>query len=341
MSIKLNFKSGVVDLAMGAGGKAMNRLIDQLMKKAFDNEYLCQGEDQATLPNLNGKMAMTTDSYVITPYFFPGGNIGSLAVYGTVNDLAVGGVKPRFLSVGFILEEGLPLSDLKAIVESMAEAAKASHVQLVTGDTKVVEKGKGDGIFINTTGIGVVMDDFVTHEPLGKGDCIIINGAIAEHGVAVMSKREGLSFDCDVKSDAINLNHLLEKLHQSGCHIKTMRDPTRGGVAGTLNEWANQYQVGISIDESALVVSEEVRSACELLGLDPLFIANEGKVLIVCNESEVKKVLACLQQDELGKNASVIAKVDKVGNASVNMQTSFGGLRRVDWLSGEQLPRIC
>ncbi|MDA0910937.1 MAG: hydrogenase expression/formation protein HypE [Proteobacteria bacterium] len=341
MSVKLNFKSGVVDLAMGAGGKAMNRLIDQLMKKTFDNEYLSQGEDQATLPNLNGKIAMTTDSYVITPYFFPGGNIGSLAVYGTVNDLAVGGVKPRFLSVGFILEEGLPLSDLKEIVESMAEAAKASDVQLVTGDTKVVEKGKGDGIFINTTGIGVVMDGFVTHEPLVKGDCIIINGAIAEHGVAVMSKREGLSFDCDVQSDAINLNHLIEKLHQSGCRIKTMRDPTRGGIAATLNEWANQYKASISIDESALVVSEEVRSACELLGLDPLFIANEGKVLIVCNENEVQKVLACLQRDELGKNASVIAKVDKVGNASVNMQTNFGGFRRVDWLSGEQLPRIC
>ncbi len=341
MSVKLNFNHGVVDLSMGAGGKAMNRLIDQLMKKAFTNEYLLQGEDQAVLPHIDGRIAMTTDSYVITPYFFPGGDIGSLAICGTVNDLAVGGATPRYLSVGFILEEGLALSDLKQIVYSMADTAAKADVMLVAGDTKVVEKGKGDGIFINTTGIGVVRENFVTREALTVGDCIIINGAIAEHGVAVMSKRVGLSFDCDVKSDVAPLNGLIDQLYQSGCRLKTMRDPTRGGVAATLNEWAKQYQVGIEIDESALVIGEEVQSACELLGLDPLFIANEGKVLIVCEAPEAQKVLACLMQDESGKNASIIATVKKEGEAYVNMQTTFGGVRRVDWLSGEQLPRIC
>ncbi|WP_116962974.1 hydrogenase expression/formation protein HypE [Fastidiosibacter lacustris] len=341
MSVKINFNTGVVDMAIGAGGKAMNRLIDQLMKKAFANDYLLQGEDQATLPEIKGQLAMTTDNYVITPYFFPGGDIGSLAVYGTVNDLVVGGAKPLYLSVGFILEEGLPLKDLKEIVNSMAEAAKKVGVKLVTGDTKVVEKGKGDGIFINTTGLGVIEQSFVTRTPLQKGDNIIINGFIAEHGVAVMSKRQGLNFDCNVKSDVMPLNRLIDMLYQSGCKVKTMRDPTRGGVGATLNEWAYQYQVGICINESALPVGEEVRSACELLGLDPLFIANEGKVLIVCEAQETDKILQGLQSQPEGKDAAVIAKIESENEAYVTMKTRFGGIRRVDWLSGEQLPRIC
>lgn len=341
MSVKLNFNHGVVDLAMGAGGKAMNRLIDQLIKKAFSNEYLEQNEDQAILPIDQSQIAMTTDSYVITPYFFPGGDIGSLAVYGTVNDLAVGGAHALYLSVGFILEEGPPLKDLKQIVESMANAAKETGVKLVTGDTKVVEKGKGDGIFINTTGVGIINQGLLSRAPLQQGDCVIINGAIAEHGIAVMSKRQGLQFDCNVQSDAQALNDLIKHLHKEGCQIKTMRDPTRGGIAATLNEWAHQYQVGINIDENALKIEKEVLSACELLGLDPLFIANEGKVLIVCKGAEATNVLTALHKHPKGKNATIIAKVDNNNKAYVSMTTSFGGIRRVDWLSGEQLPRIC
>jgi hydrogenase expression/formation protein HypE len=340
MAVKLNFRKGVVDLSMGSGGKATHSLIEQLMKKHFNNEFLAQSEDQAILPQINGRIAMTTDSYVITPYMFPGGNIGDLAVHGTVNDLAVGGAKPLYMSVGFILEEGLPLNDLKEIVISMAEAAKSAGVLLVTGDTKVVEKGKGDGIFINTAGVGVVTENFVTGEALSAGDKIIINGSIGDHGVAVMSKRQGLSFDCTVKTDSAALNGIIQSLHDEGCIVKTMRDPTRGGVGATLNEWAAQHKVGINIQEQALPINDQVYSACELLGIDPLFIANEGKFLVVCKDSQAQKVLECMRKHSLGKQAEIIATVEK-SSRQVVMTTAFGGKRRVDWLSGEQLPRIC
>lgn len=342
MTVKLNFNSGVVDLSIGAGGRAMNRLIDQLMLKAFDNPYLKQKEDQAILAQPTGKLAFTTDSYVVSPYFFPGGNIGSLAVHGTVNDLAVSGAVPQYLSVGLILEEGLPLKDLKIIIESMAQAAQQAGVQIVTGDTKVVEKGKGDGIFINTSGIGIIDAHYtVTHQPLKKGDKIIINGLIAEHGVAVMSARDNLTFMTDVVSDSTHLSDLIGDLLKTGVQPKMMRDPTRGGVAATLHEWSQAYGVGVTIDESALPLSAQVSSACELLGLDPLFIANEGKVLIACDASDADKILAALKQHPKGENAAIIAEVTDEAQVSVCMQTAFGGLRRVDWLSGEQLPRIC
>ncbi|APC96937.1 hydrogenase expression/formation protein HypE [Francisella frigiditurris] len=340
MAVKLNFKSGVVDLSMGSGGRSTHKLIEQLMKKYFDNEYLGQSEDQAILPQINGRVAMTTDSYVITPYIFPGGNIGELAVNGTINDLAVGGAKPLYISVGLILEEGLPLKDLKEIVISMAKAAENAGVFLVTGDTKVVEKGKGDGIFINTTGIGVVNENFVTREILAPGDKIIINGSIGDHGVAVMSKRPGLSFDCDVKSDTASLSDLIDSLYKNDCSIKAMRDPTRGGIGATLNEWADKYKIGINIQEELLPISEEVSSACELLGLDPLFIANEGKVLIACKSDQAERILNCLKKHPLGRQAQIIATVEEA-DSQVVMTTAFGGRRRVDWLSGEQLPRIC
>lgn len=341
MSIKINFKKDLVDMSMGAGGRSMNRLIDQLMRKAFSNEFLDQHEDQALLPNPNAKLAFTTDSFVVSPYFFKGGDIGSLAIHGTVNDLAVSGATPKYISVGFILEEGLPLSDLKKIVESMAKAAKESGVYIVTGDTKVVEKGKGDGIFINTAGVGVLEHSTVTHQSLNVGDKIIINGYIAEHGVAVMATRDNLTYVTDVETDATSLNGLIRFVMDQGVKIKTMRDPTRGGVAATLNEWADHYQVGLSISEADLPVKERVASACELLGLDPIFIANEGKVLMVCSDEETPKALQALQAHPLGKDARVIAEVTKVGETFVVMKTHFGGLRRVDWLSGEQLPRIC
>ena len=343
MSVKLNFKRGVVDLSIGAGGRAMHRLINQLMRKAFDNEYLDQNEDQAILPDVQEKLAFTTDSFVVSPYFFPGGDIGSLSVYGTVNDLCVCGAKPLYLSVGLILEEGFPLSDLKKIVDSMAEAARFAAVKLVTGDTKVVEKGKGDSIFINTSGIGMIEKHhaLLRHQPLKKGDVVIVSGLLGEHGVAVMSKRANLDFITNVKSDAIALNHLVSHLLDRGCRIKTMRDPTRGGIAATLNEWADQYGVSIKLNETALPISDEVNAACELLGLDPLFIANEGKLLMICEESEADKILQALHAHPLGTDARAIATVTDEQQAQVMMKTALGGIRRVDWLSGEQLPRIC
>ncbi|TNF65199.1 MAG: hydrogenase expression/formation protein HypE [Gammaproteobacteria bacterium] len=343
--IKLNFKKDVVDLSMGSGGKSMNRLIDQLMLKAFDNPYLNKKEDQAVLPEINGKLAYTTDSYVVSPYFFPGGNIGSLAIHGTVNDLAVSGATPLYISVGFILEEGLPLSDLKTIVTSMAKAAETAGVSIVTGDTKVVEKGKADGIFINTSGIGVIKPQHILAKEIVKpGDKIIVNGNIADHGVAVMSERENLTFMTKILSDSIHLNDLISNLLNSNASIKAMRDPTRGGIAATLNEWAHEYGIGIEIDEAKLPVSNEVLSACELLGLDPLFIANEGKVLMLCDQNQADQVLKDLRNHPKGKNAQIIAEVTKLNDQKspyVAMKTAFGGLRRVDWLSGEQLPRIC
>ncbi|MBK2125204.1 hydrogenase expression/formation protein HypE [Fangia hongkongensis] len=342
MAVKLNFNSALVDLSMGAGGKAMNRLIDQLMRKAFANEYLAQNEDQAILPKLNGKLAFTTDSFVVSPYFFPGGDIGSLAVYGTVNDLCMSGAKALYISVGFILEEGLPLKDLKKIVYSMADAAKTAGVKIVTGDTKVVEKGKGDGIFINTSGVGVIdQNASVSHQKVQGGDKIIINGNIAEHGVAVMSKRANLDFMTDVVSDAIALNGLVEHLLSQNLNIKMMRDPTRGGIAATLNEWADKYHCSIVVDEATLPISQEVESACELLGLDPLFIANEGKLLIVCSNEDSQSILAHLRKHPLGGNAQIIAEISDTKTQGVQMKTAFGGMRRVDWLTGEQLPRIC
>lgn len=342
MTVKINFKKDRLDMSIGAGGRAMNRLLDQLIFKAFDNEYLNCKNDQAILPPLAGKLALTTDSFVVTPYFFPGGDIGSLAIHGTINDLAVGGAKPLYLSAGFILEEGLPLADLKIIVESMAQAAQAAGLPIVTGDTKVVEKGKGDGIFINTTGVGVVPTDCtINHRPLVEGDHMIINGRIAEHGVAVMSKRENLGFAATVRSDSAALHHLIDQILATGVEIKAMRDPTRGGIAATLNEWAEHYQVGITIDERCLPVSEEVAAACELLGLDPIFIANEGKVLVACAAEDSERVLQAMRAHPLGREAQLIAEVTAEQANFVAMKTSFGGIRRVNWLSGEQLPRIC
>ncbi len=343
MAVKLNFNNGVVNMNMGAGGKASHLLIEQLMKKAFENDYLNQGNDQAILPKMDGKLVMTTDSYVIKPYFFPGGNIGSLAVSGTINDLAVSGGTPLYLTVGLILEEGLPLRDLKTIIYAMAETAQAAGVTIVTGDTKTVEKGKGDGIYINTSGVGILNEkqQQTVGSPLQSGDKILINGSIADHGVAVMSKRQGLSFESDIITDAQPLNGLIAELVDAGISIRLMRDPTRGGVSSSLNEWANQYNHAFILDESALPIKTAVLSACELLGLDPLFVANEGKVLLVVAAEDANKAVEVMRQNPMGSEATIIGEVGKKGNSYVSMQTSFGGLRRVDWLTGEQLPRIC
>ena len=338
--MKLNFKENV-DLTIGAGGRAMYQLLNQLILKEFDNEFLAQQSDQAILPQLNGKLAFSTDSYVVSPLFFNGGDIGSIAINGTVNDLAVSGATPLYISVGFIIEEGFPLADLRTIVQSMAKAAREAKVKIVTGDTKVVERGKGDGIFINTSGIGVI-DAAVNVEAKFKvGDKIIINGSIADHGMAIMSKRQGLDFATDIASDCAALNGLIQDVLAINPAVRCMRDPTRGGLSATINEWANFYTLGINLNEQNILVHDNVKGICELLGLDPLHVANEGKVLIMCAAEDAEQIVEIMRKHPLGRDASVIAEVESLTENYVTMTTTFGGIRRVDWLSGEQLPRIC
>lgn len=338
--IKLNYKENI-DLSIGAGGRAMYHLLEQLIFKEFDNQYLREKSDQAIMPPINGKLAFTTDSYVVSPYFFNGGDIGSLAINGTINDLAVGGAKPLYIAVSFILEEGLPLDDLRKIVQSMAKSAKEAGVLIVTGDTKVVERGKGDAIFINTSAIGVIESHVVIKPEFEIGDIIIINGSIADHGMAVMAKRQGLDFTTDIKSDCASLNSLLQSVLSCDPVIRCMRDPTRGGISATLNEWAHSYQIGIHLDEAKLQINENVKGLCELLGIDPLNVANEGKVLIICKNTDANKIIQLMQNHPLGKHAQIIGEIQSVTDKFVTLKTVFGGLRRVEWLSGEQLPRIC
>ncbi len=340
MSLKINFKENV-DLTIGAGGRAMYQLLNQLILKEFDNPFLAAQSDQAILPKVNGRLAFSTDSYVVSPLFFNGGNIGSLAINGTVNDLAVAGAKPLYISAGFIIEEGFPLSELKIIVETMAKEARDAGVQIVTGDTKVVEKGKGDGIFINTSGVGVI-DDSIQIEPKFQiGDKIIINGSIADHGMAILSKRQGLDFATSICSDCASLNSLIQDVLQINPQIRAMRDPTRGGISATINEWASFYKLRINLFEKNILVNEDVKGLCELLGLDPLHVANEGKVLLAVSAEDADNVLAVMRNHPLGKNSAIIGEIEKIDDYAVTMTTNFGGKRRVDWLSGEQLPRIC
>lgn len=338
--IKLNFKQNI-DLNIGAGGRAMHRLLEQLILKEFDNPYLRQQSDQAVLPMPAGQLAFTTDSYVVSPYFFSGGDIGTLAINGTINDLAVGGAKPLYISVSFILEEGFPLADLRQIVKSMAKAANDAGVLIVTGDTKVVERGKGDGIFINTSAIGVIEFPDAIKPEFTCGDKIIINGFIADHGMAIMSKRQGLDFTTDIQSDCAALNGLIHEVMLVNPAIRCMRDPTRGGVSATLNEWSVFYNLGINLDESKLLVHENVRGLCELLGLDPLHVANEGKVLVVCSSADAPRIVQVMHSHPLGRDAQIIGEIKSITEKYVTMTTTFGGVRRIEWLSGEQLPRIC
>lgn len=338
--MKLNFKENV-DLTVGAGGRAMYQLLNQLILKEFDNQYLAQQSDQAILPPLAGKLAFSTDSYVVSPLFFNGGDIGSIAVNGTINDLAVAGAKPLYLSVGLIIEEGFPLADLRTVIQSMAKAARDAGVLIVTGDTKVVEKGKGDGLFINTSGVGVIEDANQVVAEFKVGDKIIINGSIADHGMAIMSKRQGLDFATDISSDCAALNGLIAEVLALNPAIRCMRDPTRGGLSATINEWANFFKLGINLSEQNIVVHDNVKGICELLGLDPLHVANEGKVLITCAAEDAERIVAQLRTHPLGKEAAIIGEIQSLDEAYVTMTTVFGGVRRVDWLSGEQLPRIC
>lgn len=339
----LDLERGRVEMTHGAGGRAMVDLIDLLFRSAFDNPLLNQANDQARFEVKAGAMVMTTDSFVISPLFFPGGNIGSLAVHGTVNDLAVGGAQPLYLTCGFILEEGLLLGDLARIVNSMAEATREAGVQIVTGDTKVVERGKGDGVFINTAGLGRVLPGVKVSGDLARpGDKVILSGTLGDHGVAIMSQREGLQFDTALESDSACLHRLVARMVDTcGNSIRVLRDPTRGGLAATLNEIASQSGVGVRLEEATLPVRAEVAGACELLGLDPLNVANEGKLVAIVAAEGAEAVTAAMREDPMGRDAVIIGEVTDDPMGLVRMVTRIGGERVIDWLHGEQLPRIC
>jgi hydrogenase expression/formation protein HypE len=339
---KLDLKNGRIDMSHGSGGKAMAQLVDELFVKAFANPLLEQRNDQAMFEVSAGRMVVTTDSYVVSPLFFPGGDIGSLAVHGTVNDIAMAGAKPLYLTAGFIIEEGFPLKDLDRIVTSMAEAARTAGVAVVTGDTKVVERGKGDGVFINTTGIGVVPPGISPSGDRARpGDAILVSGTVGDHGVAIMSTREGLSFETSILSDSAALHGLVAAMVAAVPGIHVMRDPTRGGLATTLNEIAHQSGVGMVLNEATIPVREEVAAACELLGLDPLYVANEGKLVAICAPEDAETLLNIMKSHPLGADAAIIGTVQEDSHRFVQLETTFGGKRIVDWLAGEQLPRIC
>lgn len=338
----LDLKNGRVEMIHGAGGKAMSQLIEQLFIQRFDNPILDQQNDQAHLEVGSGKIVMATDSHVISPIFFPGGNIGSLSVHGTVNDVVMSGAKALYLSAAFILEEGYPLADLVRIVDSMAQAAIEAGVKIVTGDTKVVEKGHGDGVFINTTGIGVLEDGIARGgDNVRPGDKLIVNGTMGDHGVAIMSLRENLTFETSIESDSQSLHDLVATMIAEVPQIRCMRDPTRGGLAATTNEIAQQANVGIQLFEAQIPVKQQVRSACEFLGLDPLYVANEGKLIAFCPADHAERLLEVMKQHPQGRDAAIIGEVFEDPNNFVQLSTSFGGMRMVDWINGEQLPRIC
>jgi hydrogenase expression/formation protein HypE len=329
-------------LAHGGGGKLTHELIEKLILPEFRNPGLEQMHDGAMFTIGAERLAFSTDSYVVHPLFFPGGDIGELAVNGTVNDLAMCGARPLFLSSALIIEEGLPVDDLWRIVHSMREAARSAGVMLVTGDTKVVDRGKGDGVFITTSGIGIIAPGVdINPRHARPGDAILINGPIAQHGIAIMSVREGLQFSTAIESDTVALHGLVEGMLAVAPGIHVLRDPTRGGVASTLNEIAGQAGVGMTIHETRIPVDEEVRGACELLGFDPLYVANEGKVIAIVAREDAEPVLAAMRAHPLGTRAAVIGEVTAESPGVVTMRSSIGSTRIVDMLSGEQLPRIC
>ena len=322
----------------------MHDLITNLFLRHFGNRFLNRQTDSAILPVDSAEIAFTTDSFVIDPIFFPGGDIGKLAVCGTVNDLAVTGAEPLYISVSFIIEEGFPMSDLRTIVHSMANEAKNAGVLIVTGDTKVVNKGKCDKLFINTSGIGRIRQENRIGENIRKikpGDVVIINGPIGEHGMAVMNARESFNFKSTVESDCACLNRLIREVLDQSATVRFMRDPTRGGVATVLNELTGNRNFGISIEESAIPVGNGVRAMCEILGFDPLYIANEGKVLILTGEKESVSILSIMKKNKLGRQSAIIGQVVKDHPGRVVLKTSTGGSRIVDSLTGDPLPRIC
>lgn len=338
----LDIRNGRVDLSHGSGGRAMAQLIQELFAKELGNEYLAQGDDGARLPAATGRLVMATDAHVVSPLFFPGGDIGCLSVHGTINDVAVMGAVPLYLSAAFILEEGFPLADLQRIVASMAKASREAAVPVVTGDTKVVEAGKADGVFITTTGVGVLREGVDLSGANGRpGDVVLLSGAIGDHGMAIMSVRENLAFDAPIVSDTAALHGLIADLLKAVPGLRTLRDATRGGIAATLNEIAHQSNVGVMLDEASIPVHPTVEAACELLGLDALNVANEGKLLVIAPPEQANAALAALRAHPLGREAAIIGTLQADDHRFVQMRTRFGGRRIVDWLSGEQLPRIC
>ena len=341
----LDLKHGRIDMNHGAGGRASAQLVDELFAKAFDNDYLRQGNDGALLGVPSGhRLVMATDAHVISPLFFPGGDIGCLAVHGTVNDVAMLGAKPLYLAASFILEEGFALAELKRIVDSMAAASPKAGVPIVTGDTKVVEQGKGDGVFISTTGLGVVPEGReIGGAQARPGDVVLLSGTIGEHGVAVLSQRESLEFETTIESDTAALHTLVAAMLAAVPEgsVRVLRDPTRGGLATTLNEIARQSSVGMLLQEAAIPLLPQVAVACELLGLDPLYIANEGKLVAIVAPEAADAVLDAMRAHPRGRAAARIGSVTEDPHRFVQMSTRLGGRRVVDWLSGEPLPRIC
>jgi len=336
-------KSDVILLGHGSGGKLSHQLLDELIVPILSGVDQRDQNDAAVLAAQQGRLAFTTDSYVVDPIFFPGGNIGDLAIHGTVNDLAMAGATPLAISVGLILEEGLAISELREILESMRAAAGEANVAIVTGDTKVVPRGKADKIFINTSGIGVIEHDLeISGSNAQAGDKILINGTIGDHGMAVLSCREGLELESALVTDSAPLNSMVNKLiEELGEQLHTLRDPTRGGVATTLKEIALQSQIEITLSETALPVNPSVGGACAILGMDPLFVANEGKLLAFVAAEVADQALAILQRHPHGKQAAIIGEVTATNPGKVRLKTTIGGLRAIEMLAGEQLPRIC
>jgi hydrogenase expression/formation protein HypE len=331
-----------VQLDQGSGGRASQELVQEVFVRAFHNRFLEEMNDSALLPLASEEIAMTTDSYVVDPVIFPGGDIGGLAVHGTINDLAMRGAKPLYLTAGFILEEGLPLAILRQVVASMASAARSAEVMIVAGDTKVVPRGKADKIFINTAGLGVVRKGLrIGGQYAQNGDAVLINGTIGDHGMAILCKREGLAFENEIRTDSAALHTLVARMLEVCPAIHTLRDPTRGGVATSLNEIALQSRVGVRLVEAALPIREDVAGACELLGLDPLYVANEGKLLACVSPDSAEAVLAAMHAHPLGLGAVQIGEITAADPGRVVIKTRIGGQRLVTMLRGEQLPRIC
>ena len=332
----------IITLDHGSGGETSHELVDEIFVSRLDNEFLRKLDDSAVLEFSGQTLAMTTDSYVVDPIFFPGGNIGSLAVHGTVNDLAMQGAHPLYLTLGLMLEEGLPMQDLKKIIDSVAEASQEAGVKIVAGDTKVVPRGNLDKIFINTSGIGIIPHGVdVSSHNARPGDKLLINGNVGDHGMAILSRREGLNFETPLKSDSAPLNSLVARMLGASSNIHVLRDPTRGGVATALNEIARNSHVGVVVLEEALPISRPVLSAAELLGLDPLYVANEGKCLVVASDEDVSKVLRAMKKGNYGKNSTIIGEITADNPGRVLLKTKVGGTRIISMLTGEQLPRIC
>ena len=329
-------------LGHGSGGKLSADLVREVFLPAFQNPALAQLNDQAIVNVKGTRIAVTTDSFVVKPLFFPGGDIGSLAVHGTINDLAMGGATPLFLSTAFILEEGLSMEVLQRVVSSLQRASQTARVHIITGDTKVVEKGSGDGLFINTTGIGLVPDGLeLSADRARPGDKILLSGYVGDHGIAILAQREGLEFESTIDSDSAPLHVLVQDMLRVSTQIRCMRDPTRGGISSALNEIAAQSRVGMQLQESSIPVREEVRGACEMLGLDPLYVANEGKMIAIVAPDAADPLLVAMRGNPLGRDAQIIGTVIDKNPGLVTVRTSLGTTRVLDMLPGDQLPRIC